>query len=111
MSDTETKPTHTPGPWEISQWAKHHPRAGFPASICQNEDADDSAFVCFLDGNNDMATEWANARLIASAPELLASLKAMVRYFDTFYDRLTPHDVAVKVAADTAIAKAEGNVS
>jgi len=53
----------------------------------------------------------ASANLSAAAPELLASLKEMVRYFDTFYDRLTPHDVAVKVAADAAIAKAEGRYS
>jgi hypothetical protein len=75
MSDTETKAAHTPGPWEIDQWAQHTRRAGFPASIGQPEDADDPMSICTMDGDGDMATEWANARLIASAPELLDAAK------------------------------------
>jgi hypothetical protein len=54
------------------------------------------------------ATDKANARLIAAATELLASLKVMVRYFDTFYGKMLPADVAEKAAAVRAIAKAEG---
>jgi hypothetical protein len=108
MSDTETKPTHTPGPWRLSK----HRRFDVYADTAEGG----LRFVGTTYGNGDMPPhiakeDEANAKLIAAAPALLASLKAMVRYFDTFYDRLTPHDVAVKVAADTAIAKAEGRAA
>ncbi len=51
----------------------------------------------------------ANARLIASAPDLLAALKAMVASYHGLRDMLTNGVVLDKLnAAEAAIAKAEG---
>ena len=58
---------HTPGPW----------RAENSCVICP----DDSIVACCVRGSVDrknQAEDWATARLIAAAPELLAALKYML---------------------------------
>jgi hypothetical protein len=58
------------------------PKAGFPADVCQDEDADDSCSICEMSGWSDRDTEWANARLISAAPDLLSMLKRIIRATD-----------------------------
>ncbi len=64
-STAHTAGAFTPGPWSADKWAPGY-SVSAPAS---------QYTICSLVGcNNDAA----NARLIASAPELLAALKAIV---------------------------------
>ena len=82
--------THTPGPWTI-QWPK------FDAKIV-SPDGRSLAVVMFNARDEDEA----NARLLAAAPELLAALKAMRA------NLAATIDIVECLAADAAIAKAEG---
>jgi hypothetical protein len=103
---------HTPGPWrvegpddepygQIGVFAAHH-------LVC--ELWQDDAPV--RDYNE---AQWANARLIAAAPELLAALRAVVESFGPWHDDDCPCDDTcscsakpVHDAVNAAIAKAEG---
>ena len=94
MSKQET--SHTPGPWEVFE-----SHTG-PYVI----DSAEQAAVCKL--------EWcleaeANARLIASAPELLSVLKRLCAKFGVDDDGW-PRDGTELREARSAIAKAEGRV-
>ena len=94
MSNQET--SYTPGPWEV--FASH---AG-PYVI----DSAEQGSICKL--------EWcqgseANARLIASAPELLAVLKRLCAKFGED-DSGTPRDWTEWREARDIIANAEGRV-
>src|SRR3954467_15254806 len=62
-----TTPAHTPGPWHIDRESPHSPICikPYPGRI-----------VCDIVGTD--AEAEANSRLIATAPGLLASLKAMI---------------------------------
>lgn len=64
-----SKPTHTPGPWHINPVSDS--RLSFQVGAVNDRQA--SGLVCRAYGNNPDHAE-ANARLIASAPELLAAL-------------------------------------
>ena len=93
MSKRET--SHTPGPWEV--FDSH-------AGLYVIDSAEQSA-VCKL--------EWcleaeANARLIASAPEMLAVLKRLCYKFGVDDDG-TPRDRTEWREARDTIAKAEGS--
>jgi hypothetical protein len=83
---------HTPGPWKEAMWGGRvaiiHDRT--------NDGTFDVVVAC-----NDQAPTFADARLIAAAPDLLAALKAMV-----LNDTHTYRDC--HMAARAAIAKAEG---
>jgi hypothetical protein len=112
---TETKHTHTPGPWTIEN--------------CTNEDGSKFLSIngqgpwgCFLAdiqaGNiNGKPADigllhLANARLIAAAPELLAVLKDAVPLMQRYAMRcavLEPSVDRILPAMISAIAKAEGN--
>ena len=86
--------SYTPGPWEV--FASH-------AGLYVIDSAEQGA-ICKL--------EWcleaeANARLIASAPEMLAVLKRLCSKFGVCYDG-TPFDWKEWREARAAIAKAEG---
>jgi hypothetical protein len=83
--------THTPGPWTVFNGHVH--AGGFEYLPTHRSGAPE--------------TEWeANARLIAAAPELLAALKGMVREISKYHDTF---DANLFVAAERAIAKAEGS--
>lgn len=70
---------HTPGPWKVdkSSW--------FTKVYTQRENYDDEQFICTTDYSGlDLNDNQANARLIASAPELLDSLESILEdvYFE-----------------------------
>jgi hypothetical protein len=91
---------HTPGPWKrygLTIYASQHYRNRFSASLQAGIDADN---------------KWtpyeeleANARLMASAPDLLAALKAIITWNND-----TPWEDRVKLLDEAAnlIARAEG---
>lgn len=87
---TETKVTHTPGPWRDQPLSRRDPTPGVNIWIT----GPDGQVVATLP---DTAAGNANARLIAAAPDLLAALKLYVEHFGD----------PLKVARP-AIAKAEG---
>lgn len=82
MENTETKVSHTPGPWNATT-NDHSNDAyyGFKQIISEN-----GWYICDVAGNAGLSalptTEAeANAKLIASAPELLEALKGLTAYF------------------------------
>ena len=85
-----TKTQHTPGPWDVSPYNNITSKNG---TIAKTEQMP----------GNDEAERKANARLIASAPELLLIAKDYVMFCEL-------HDLegATLDAARAAIAKAEG---
>lgn len=66
MTDTNTRPQHTPGPWTLTVGC--YPRDSV-------WDADGQREVCPMVWGNDAEEIDANARLIAAAPDLLAALE------------------------------------
>jgi hypothetical protein len=105
---------HTPGPWHAWQqpigeeWAvttdADVPPYGMPVRVA------------------DKIETAANARLIAAAPELLASVVEEVEYFDSLMASLDPGDVGLREAsmrhhgpriarARAAVAKAKGGAT
>lgn len=70
-----TQPAHTPGPWESNAIDGKHAGAVWTA--------DGELFICRLNPASKLATpceeeQTANAALIASAPDLLAALEAVM---------------------------------
>ena len=93
--------SHTPGEWEV------HPHTAKDSFIVMARDEAgrfDVAYAPFINETPDpKATAYANARLVAAAPELLAALKALMPYVrgsDSFSWEVD--------AAIAAINKAEG---
>lgn len=100
--------THTPAPWEIEE-----PSKGCPSFIVHT-DTDEIAFVLSSEHNDHGA---ANARLISTAPDLLAALKgcadALNEAGKSFAlnnpDAVRPNMFEIHAEnARAAIAKAEG---
>lgn len=91
--------THTPGPWEV------HPRNRFDFSEVL---AGDLRVAIIPEWPLLLAENTANARLMAAAPDLLASLVEMLEFADMgeIHDEETAEAVA---RAQAAIAKAEGS--
>jgi len=87
---------HTPGPWNVS--------SGQDDAIITTDDGS-GASIAVVYGAHAWRKEWqANARLIASAPDLLATLKALRPLFETG----AAEEYAAEIeAAEAAIAKAE----
>jgi hypothetical protein len=94
MSEQET--SYTPGPWEV--FDSH--------SGIYILDSAEQAAICKIEWRLE---DEANARLIASAPELLRSLRDILGYMErgNFADNRL---VAMKIDARAAIAKAEWSV-
>ena len=106
---------HTPGPWSVGD----KPGVWVGPVITANSGKKGIAFVVgqtdsgWLGGYETSAGEDrtnANARLIASAPDLLAALKlckqALKNYIDSGYDE--EEDQEAYAAAMAALSKAEG---
>ena len=90
---------HTPGPWDVEPKGSRH-----------FVDGADGLTVAYLDraGVRERAEIEANARLIASAPELLAACMSALRALE---DNLQPGpmDADAKDGLRAAIARATGN--
>ena len=84
MTETE----HNKGPWYQDGPAVY---------------ADDEQEIAIMSSNPSLTATWANASLIAAAPEMLAALEATVkRFMDEGYDAVNFEE------AIAAIAKAKG---
>lgn len=114
MSETLTKATPTPGPWET---VASHARGG-------DERLDVGIVATLMDtvgtptvviaeafgrvGQDIYLDSAANARLIASAPDLLAAVRDFVSLYDRTDDVISAGVLAKVKAARAALAKAEG---
>ncbi|HHA1920538.1 TPA: hypothetical protein ACOEMI_002630 [Enterobacter ludwigii] len=85
---------HTPAPWYFSNEGVLMVRA-----------KDDDEVVCSYAGYENCEREYANANLIAAAPDLLAVLQLIISYHDDGNCELHSEDVAM---ARAAISKALG---
>lgn len=95
---------HTPGPWITGD-----------ASIWALDDCEFHAIVdCPLNQTcRDTETAWANARLIAASPDLLAALENMVSHFPHWAAQIDMKQIdrdAIGMAR-AAIAKATGEIA
>ena len=96
---------HTPGPWTANKPTQSNGRAEVhagPMLVAQ-------AFNWLLDAEGDEQC-WADARLIATAPELLEALKSAERAMSNkrFAAEVLEHDSVVREMIRAAIARAEG---
>lgn len=101
----ERAATHTPGPWSLKGCGIYAPD-GWLISATGDDEAP----------HNDGDTQEANARLIASAPDLLASLRNMCSALNAARDPECAEIFAVKITktherALAVIAKATGGAS
>lgn len=67
MGDAAGTTNHTPGPWAYEQWPDS---GGFPRPVVVAQGSRAVAYMSREDG-------YANARLIAAAPDLLAACEAV----------------------------------
>ena len=97
-------PAHTPTPWTIDSDGDGKPNAIITSTHDSNGPDDD---VCEVYGGNadDDSTRKANAALIASAPDLLAALEAMV---DASWNGPIDADHPARQKAADALAKTRG---
>ena len=94
---------HTPGPWWVCG-DRPGERRNMNATVRATLDGSTRTTVCRLGQNNNRPREWADADLIAAAPDLLAALERLLLSGDV-------RDAAEKGAlaqARAAIAKATG---
>lgn len=88
---------HTPGPWTVRDCSN------FPdQTTIQERETTQGRILAVVDTNDDQDT--ANARLIASAPDLLEALRELVAEWDD----LGQNDTGGFILARAAIANAEG---
>ena len=94
-----TRPTHTPGPWDVEPKGSRH-----------FVDGADGLTVAYLDraGVRERSEIEANARLIASAPELLEALEAVLPDLEHYVATHGPGPDKRLAIARAAIAKATG---
>ena len=100
--------SHTPGPWKITDGDQARPK------IVSDNNTPVVAVFC---GDYDSEPGWEiseeDARLIASAPDLLEACKEVMQYFTSMND-IPVERATIKTNSDTikkmkqAIAKAEG---
>lgn len=110
---------HTPGPWAVSPLYLEHGFCANDGSIVIMADSDDGTFpvaaagpvASFKRGQGHKlidAGRDANARLIASAPDLLAALKAWERAIPRVDEFASVSPDSLRGKALAAISKAEG---
>ena len=105
--------TFTPGPWLIADYGNSHGDADMLTvwveraethDTCENPDI---CRVFQIDGDRS-ETKFANARLIAAAPELLAALRAVLACPAMCEDTAEPETIKAYDLAMDAISKVEG---
>lgn len=106
---------HTPGPWHVRDL--HPGRCTFNIGTNPNDPYEGEVAVVFRAGRHVQTHHEANARLIAAAPDLLASLKEMGDWIagglqasgDAWPDeRCLKHTEEIAARARAAVDKAEG---
>lgn len=82
MTSTTTKATHTPGPWEYLDGS----------ILCESVNAYGNFHIAQVDRGDEKMTDedYANARLIAAAPDLYAALLAVSHRWDADDERDAP---------------------
>ena len=95
-----TTHTHTPPTWHAFAGAVFTGPKTSPTFVARIDPGDNS-----FGGDGDI--RYANARLIAAAPELLAALADMLERFED-HEQYCNEDAAVVATAREAIAKATG---
>ena len=98
----QQQPTHTPGPWRVGRKLSN--------CVVVTAEGKDIGTVS-INKYTDNAINEANARLIATAPELLAALKTLVGLLDVQADEMEEAGIAIlpeREAARAIIDKAEG---
>lgn len=105
---------HTQGPWEMFDNGTDTVGIVRYAEDSSYNDGRDSVIICLFkeDGliPTELATQEANARLIAAAPELLAALIALHSCHRAFSnsENWTIFDDEIRLLAENAINKAKG---
>ena len=107
--ETTTKAKHTPGPWKLSH-------GGLPGDsgfsiVSNNAEAQDvkvtaECWPCTIVSEEHRQELFANARLIAAAPELLEALQELLRSYRDFLPERYLQDKGVATKAREIIAKA-----
>lgn len=115
-----TQVKHTPGPWDCvgegydSMAARDCWSAGY-AVISRDANGEFDENICLIDEQSDDAVAFANARLIAAAPDLLAALKDMNDQYARLVAERYPNSAfygdRLLDQARAAIVKAEGGSS
>lgn len=97
---------HTPGPWEVSSGDNYEVRSPlmpkeFP-HLFKNDSTGD--FVAYI-GNHADDFGWANANLIAAAPDLLEALEKLLDVYDAFDMPIGPTVILARAAVEKAKGK------
>ena len=99
---------HTPGPWDTDERDHDEPlqnikiKAGRHHTVC-------TVWIDDAPVRDFNAQQWANARLIAAAPDLLEALEGLLCWCQGYEaDKLNPHAFSYIRSARAAIAKATG---
>lgn len=116
-SSPDVKNQHTPGPWEVygateicvfgDNWA-HIAVVSSPRGPEGKDDPARSKAQPVWLSDPRFKEACANARLIAAAPDLLAALRSLHKWCDDNINGSPLEYGKIMVAADAAIAKAEG---
>lgn len=102
-----TKAQHTPGPWELDQ----NGNIRMVGEVNGIERSYVFVKAYHAHGAFNSATQEANARLVASAPELLAALKLLSAHTAIWNNPCTGRDAEVHQIVSAAIAKATGQAA
>ena len=102
---------HTPEPWFVGDqhdgFIDIYVRTPIPGGAAEDFTEDLVAQVCYADGYPPGEKGEANARLIATSPELLRALEDMLQSFGST-DWESVHDSARVQFARSVVAKAKG---
>ena len=77
-----SEPKHTPGPWE---WYNDSFDYGCPSDLIRVADNGGLNIIISVDRDGRIKVEEADARLIASAPDLLAACEAALEEIEAFF--------------------------
>jgi len=108
------KSLHTPGPWDVAECNESVPLpAGYPVSIHKAGQRSNESRICDMAAQGDQKYDpdvtWANAHLIAAAPDLLETCRRLLDWceVDVFGDKFPS---GYRQEAEKVVAKAEGRI-